>query len=756
MDALLAALRKDPSAAWRKAAAFVITTIALVTAIVVSGLAIHARRTAARQAEMAREFGQEEAQIATMARMAALLPLHDLRPEMADIRTRMAAIEAKMREVGSASTGPGHYALGCGYIALEQWDDAARELEAAWSAGYREPEVASSLGLAYGKLYQKALSNLIRTDDQAANLAVRDGIARTYRDPAVRYLTEAKGRGGVRSAEVLEGLIALYEGRFDEALVLARRASSRSASLFESRTLEGDIETAIAYDAHWNADDRGSAFALERAGVAYRAALEIARSSADALQGECARLVELAWRLNDDRKSPDAVVKEALVACSAARTARPDDARLVALEARAWDALLYDEAFHGADVEATFAQVKDRVDASLRIDPRQVTALQVLANAYLDVSDAKRLHGLDSRPATEQAIVTARRALAIDPANFALFSTLGYALESKGKEEIKHGLRPEASFAAQAECAEELRRQFPRSAVGFHLLESAHLVLGQWQRDHGISPEKELQEGLRTCEEERALDPRTSGVATGVCYGEWLYGTHLLRVGDDPRPHLEHAMEECNRAIALAPGDWVPHLDLGVSASTLANWQLANGVDPAPAIDQARTALARAFAIDQNHLTSRYITELEITAARVAIARGDDPTRAFGAAEMTVRKLLTSDHDDADALRALATLERFRADWLLRAGRPAEASLRDGLTAVDQAEALTPDVAESFATEGALHLLAARAARASERVRHATLAHATLTRALEMNAFLAHDYRPLLDEAASLSSSTAP
>jgi serine/threonine-protein kinase len=158
--------------------------------------------------------------------------------------------------------------------------------------------------------------------------------------------------------------------------------------------------------------------------------------------------------------------------------------------------------------------------------------------------------------------------------------------------------------------------------------------------------------------------------------------------------------------------------------------------------------LKRAIAIDPNHLNYRYLGELELAAARAQMAQGRDPSAAFAAADAATRRVLAADGTNADVQRAYAAVQRWQADWLVHNGRPADVILREGLAAAARAEKLTPDVAESFATEGALHLIAARAARvASERVRAADQARAALEKALTINRFLSREYRPLLDEA---------
>ena len=297
MEVLLAELGRDPAAVLRRTALAAVSAMAIVAAVISGGVAIQQRRHAAELARLSHDFGQEVAQIAATAHIAALLPLHDLRPDMARIKAHMATVEDHMKQLGEIADGPGHYVLGAGHAALEQWSEAARELEASYAAGYRSAELSYALGLAHGKLYQKALADFDKTDDGKANEARRQAIIKAHREPALRYLTEASRHGDTTNdpaaLDYLRGLIAFYEERYDDALKLAREAATRSPSLFEARTLEGDIHVAIASDRYWKGDDDGDRAELQQAGPAFAAALEVARSSATALEGECRRLAGL-------------------------------------------------------------------------------------------------------------------------------------------------------------------------------------------------------------------------------------------------------------------------------------------------------------------------------------------------------------------------------------------------------------------------------------------------------------------------------
>jgi serine/threonine-protein kinase len=243
-----------------------------------------------------------------------------------------------------------------------------------------------------------------------------------------------------------------------------------------------------------------------------------------------------------------------------------------------------------------------------------------------------------------------------------------------------------------------------------------------------------------------------AGPYINLCYDQWVLANHQIRLGQDPGPTLEEGIAACRQAVAITPEDWIPHLDLGVSRSALARFQLDTGKDPMPLIAEARLDLERSLAIDSNVVTFRYVGEVEQTAARWAALQGNDAGPLFAAAEVALRKVIAADGKDADGLRRLAELQRYRAEWLLLAHRPAASVLHEGLELAGRALVLEPDLGEGHAIAGALHLVAARtASTAGEQVLEASQAQAALSLALAKNGFLKRQYGPLLEEATRLS-----
>jgi serine/threonine-protein kinase len=758
MDALLTDLRHDPRAVWRRAAivgSIVVSVVAVLGATAVGGVMLRARGRAAAQARIAQQFGQEVEKIAAISRESALLPLHDTRSEIGEIRERMARLDGRMKALGDVAGGPGHYALGRGWLALERYDDAVRELETSYATGYRSSELAYALGLSYGQLYQRTLAELSKTgDDKTLDAARRRELVHKYRELALRHLKEAGDEvNGVDVPEYVEGLIALYDQRFDEALKLARRAADRRPRMFEARTLEGDIHLTAASERRWKGDLAGALTELERAGVAYRAAVETARSSTSALEGECRRLLEVIFIDVRRDRSPDDGVRRALAACGAAQKARPDDANLPAAEARAWLGLGVYQSEHNGNASEAIHQTIALGEAALRIAPRHADAHVVLGEAYLRFDSLGKHDDVDPRPRLARAIGYAREASAIDPQLLDAYMVASDSFWTQANWEATFGLDPRPSYSASIQYAEKALARAPGGWRAWNAVGTAWSSISFWEMDHGLDPSEAFQRSIVDFKKVEELCPTLNHGFVNECEADQKYADYLQQTGRDPRPFLNEAEAVCKRAVDVDSNYSGSYVNLAAAQEVLAAWQLEHGTDPSAAVALGRSTIERGLQVDREQLENFYVLiALETVQVRWALANGHDPKVPLAAAEATARHVLAL-HGGKDpvALRELAQAYRWRAQWQLQHRRLVDEEVRQGLVLAARALAENPTMAAAKGTEGALHLLAARAATdPARRVAAAVAARAALDKALTLNHHLAHEYEPLAAEAARL------
>jgi serine/threonine-protein kinase len=752
MAALLEALRADPALARRRrlrTALAVLSAAALVSAFAEGTAAYRTRRSAARQAQLQQTFGQEVEKIAAIARFAAFLPLHDTRSEMSTIRERMERLKERMRALGPLAAGPGHQALGRGHLALEHYEDALRELSAARATGYRSPELEYALGLVHGKLYQRALADLSKTGDEKVDAARRAELALAHRDPALRHLKEAGAHGGVEAPEYVEGLIRLYEQRFDDALALARRAAQRSSWLFEARTLEGDIHLMAGQERSWKGDVDGALDELRRAGEAYRAVTAMARSSAPAYAGECRRLLEIALIEVDRNQSPEASMKGALAACDAASIARPDDANTPGLAARVWHVLAHHQASRGIDPSPAEESAIRLGQRSLALDAQQLRAHEVIGLAQTNLAEYRANLGVDPRPALEQALEHAQRMLRIDPNLPEAHHLAMRAHQVRGEYELLHGIDPRTSLKSGIAHGQRLIAFSPGSYSSYIDLGILYANLGDWDRLQGLDPSDDYGRAVAADEKVAQLGPTLDYGYANLCSVYRPWAEFEMSRGLDPRPRLKQAMTSCRRAIEISGDFDGSHLELGWSGVLLATWELEHAIDPTRAIETSRAELERTLELHPDHVEAlSELGELRLLRARWFASRGRDPLPEFAAGEKWIRRsLAVSDGKSAGPLWLLAELDRRRAEWREAHRLGFAADVQEGLRMAARALEQHPRLGLAAAVEGALHLVVARAAAApAARRAAAERARAALSHALSIDKNLEREVQPLLTE----------
>lgn len=573
--------------------------LALLTCLTLGWMWWQTRQAAVRQAELAQRFGQHVEQLESTLWRAQSLPPHDVRPDRARLREGLNALEGEMAHLGRLAAGPGHTALGRGYLALHEDQKAREHLEKAWSGGFRSAQTAYALGLALGRLYDAGLAEARRVSDSEVRSRRLRELETTLRDPALAYLRSGASTVSL-TPEYVAGLIALYEGRWAEAIEKARAAFARVPWLYEAKALEaqahlldGDSLTA-----------RGSYPQAEAAfAVADRAVVEaalIARSDPDVLLQRCVlagRVIYLkTWYLAN---AADADFEGAIAACRATLVADPDNAAAMmqlAVASSSWA-----EARH-ARGESPEAQIDASIAAAqnaLRVRPGWANAHEEIAMALWERGKYFLDRGGPAGDTLREAAASARRAIAAAPDRAEGKSTLGIVLMDLAVHEMTRKTDPTAILEEAVEVLKQAAEQRPKSSSHAVNLGIAHALLVDW-RASVRSPDTVVtaQRAMAVLERARELNPnlfythRTMGqVATSL-------SSYVLATGGDPRPHLAAAEVSLARAVALNPGDRSTHLWLAEARMVAAECASRRGESTTDALGGADKALRRAGEID--------------------------------------------------------------------------------------------------------------------------------------------------------------
>ena len=313
---LIKKARKNPLAAGIAIAAAVIT-IVLVTSF------FWVQWQNKLQAQYAREFGDEVKNIQSVLPNIYTAPIHDVRSEIAALRSRLEKMEERVKQGGRAAQDPGNNALGQGYLALGEIEKARIHLEKAWNSGYQLPSTAYALGQTMGLLFQKKLDEAERNTSEEVRNKLKKQYEKEFKEPAVLYLRKAEHN--VESPAYVEGLIALYEKRYDEALKKSREAYEKSRWSYEAKTLEGKALVGIAQKKSDVGDYKGAIQQYQLAGEAYATASALGRSRADIYLSDCDRWGKTIVAQTYTDIGPDVSLKKAEEACNKAILIDPDD-----------------------------------------------------------------------------------------------------------------------------------------------------------------------------------------------------------------------------------------------------------------------------------------------------------------------------------------------------------------------------------------------------------------------------------------------
>jgi serine/threonine-protein kinase len=383
----------------RNRAVAVVAAAALLSTLALVGWVVKVRLDARRLAALAERFGGVATEIEQHMRLAALLPEHDINIDRRALSKRLTALEEEVARAGPIAEGTGHHAIGRGLLALGELEAARAELERAWAAGDRRPEVAAALGNVWERLWERDRDEASREgadpDDKKSERSAR---ART-----AEWLKLARGAPHL-DAELLEAKIDYVEERMEAARDRAREVFKRDPLLYEALLLEGRADSKLGHKLAGKGKLAEARRHYADADQALTQASRIARSDPEAQYQLCRlydRMLELApaesgW-LRDDA---------AVEACRRAALVDPtsDAAQgklAIAINRQAEQpgtknvAALLDESQHAAEL-------------AWQLAPRFVNHYRVLANTFrlkrdYDAANAAIDRGLHADPDAKSA-----------------------------------------------------------------------------------------------------------------------------------------------------------------------------------------------------------------------------------------------------------------------------------------------------------------------------------------------------------------
>ena len=766
--------------------------VGLLLALAVT--AVVGRVQGVQQARLAQQFGQDTSYIEWRMRAVHLSPPHDIRDEVAQLEQRMADIEARIGEIGPIAEGPGHEALGRGYLALGEIDRAREQLQVAWDAGMRDPDLAFSLGLATARVYQREWAQAGSEPDAAERERERRRAQLEYGDPAAQYLSQSLGSAS-SVPEYVEGLLALVEKRYDEGIVHARAASARDPMFYEALLLLGDLHRELASQLWDEGQLAAAADALDRSQRAYLAASEVGESDPDCYERLCEIVLSRCDGLYTGASDLAALTAEIETLTAEAEdwgarglVVDPDRARIYALLSRAAQGLAAHQRRYGIDPSLSTARAATTAARAARLAPARADGYLVHGRTYLGFQEYLADRGSDPSDAQATAIRGLLLATKLEPAAAYNHAILGDAYLARAEHEWSRGDDPTAAWDRAVAAYEQAIELEPDRHN--HHVDLANVIVdrAQYAEQHGADPFDHLQQAEQLLsralklkpddayplgclgtvlsvradmELARGRDPlptleqaRESFQAAMVAIPLWDH-PHLGQIwlsftaarfarlqGRDPGPDLEQMEIHIQRVLELDPSSADAYYYLGMGHLLRAHYAVDSGAAPERALDRARENVDRSIGVDPLDADfHRARAEIELLSGRGLAARGRDPSAAHDAARSAIARAVALDPGDAEIIGVRAEIELCAAEWAHTTAGPSDEVIGQGVELADEALAIDGDLARAHAVRGSLLELRAHTGDLDAR----TAATDSIRRALALDPLLQREFGSVLE-----------
>lgn len=720
------------------------------------------RQLASERARIATELGEDVKEMELFMRNAHGLPLHDVERERDVVRARLRGVEERMAALGPAGEGPGHYAIGRGLLALREPERALGHLQRARAAGYAAPELDYATGLALGELYKKALEATKRIDNADQKRARVAAIEAEYKQPALRYLRAALG-ARLEVPAYVEGLIALYEGKNEEALARAAEAYEKAPWLPDAKKLEGDAH--FAEGSRFRADaafDHGRMMSrFDRAAAAYRAAAEMASSDPEVHLAECELWIQVMNASQADSGSVLSSFEKARAACErgVASSSRGAAARVktaFAYAMLAWRAQQLPPGGQGP--EEVIENAITRAEEAVRASPEDPMASYLLGAALRTKLLYFFNRGIALGEPLDRAIGAYEETIRLDPTFLWAHNELCWSYALRAHDEGRRGLDPSASVQRAVERCRRASAIDPSFTYVHDNETLAHYYMARHLVETGRSPEPALGPALAANAVAKAKSPESVDAPAAAVWLHLARAQHESDAGEDPSASLALAEQSVEIVEKRAPGTATAGELRGMLALTKARHLLREGVDPEPVLSGVRAPLQRLVDEAPWDIDYRILrAQAEILGARWALRKGSLSHAQLEAAMLALRPMLDRDRARPQLYQTIAEIHELRAAWLIGNRKSAAEEIEKGIEMADRALARNPHMAAAHAVKGALYLLQAKETSRSRTDRDpstdpgpARRANDAFAAALRDNPLIARDRGPLVDEARGL------
>lgn len=747
---------------------------------------------ASRQAELARQMGEQAEKVEALMRFAYLTSPHNIQSDQKLAQGELDIIQRRMKEAGRLGEGPGNYALGRGYLAFSDYDKARDYLERAYASGFRDAGLDLALGKVLGEFYRRELENLSQIEDKEVREAQMKKLEMEYLVPIKQHLNvylQANSQTSTQETAYLEGLLALYSKDYERALKQVQATDGQSSWFFEGKLLEGEIYLSWGKEKA-NTGDKKEAHAMYlKAITAFQEAGQKGQSLPQAALGEasswisvlnlvvygnnnfqepfdktqaaCDRVLQLdpgnsqaywskAWgyyRLGEFKslkgEDPQPTLNQAIAWAQQAVSGQIQEKRAYQLQGSIYRILSRYEMDHGQDPRPSLKLAAANLLKAIQFNPNYAGIYNTLGIIYKTYYRYEMDHGQDSQTLFNQTVASYQKAIQLDPSQANPSANLGIIYRIKGEYDMQHGIDPRPNFDQAANNFHKAIQINPSYPYACNNLGQLNRSLGQYQMEHGQDPNPFFEQAATNFQKAIQIQAKYSDafLHLGILYR--LRGQTELEQGNNPQVFLDQGIANLQKAINLNPEKGLAYYHLGTLYSTLGSYQMEHGEDPQPSLNEAVVNLEKAILLDpdssDNYGSLGFVYSNKLDHE---IRRGRDPGGMFEDAISNYQKSLQLNPQNVVATFYLGLLYYRRGQGQLNQGQDPSDSLAQSRVWLEKAILLKPDFGGIFRVRAEVELVAARWAMRQKRSPATFFADAdkTLNKAIEIKANDANAY----------------
>jgi eukaryotic-like serine/threonine-protein kinase len=635
--------------------------LAFLMVCIFGWIGIQSRFTARKQIAVAQQFGEDINQVESMMRIARMRPLHDISAEQERARKRIEQIDQQSRKLGTVAFAPGEYAIGKGYFVLQDYEKAKQHLESAWQSGYKRASVASVLGKTYVALYQEKLREIDKITDNTSREEQRKQIHKTFRDPALFYLKNSSGEEN-ESQDFIEALMAYVEQRYEIASKKAAAAYAKNGWLYEAKKIQADVHLQLARNSRDAGDYKTSMAEFLQADKDYLEAITIGRSDASLYTGiGSSKVTMMHMETYYGGGDPSSNFKEAVEFSNQALLINPRNVSAYELMAEAnWRMGEY-EVRNGKDPSGHLNNSFQNVKTALAINP-SAELYSIMAAAYWSLSIYQHSQNLDERPIVQKSIEACQKALQINPRHRKSLNLLGLGYYGLAWYEMSHGLDPNSNFDKGIK-AFEAALEIVYSERTSSNLATLYYDRGEYELAQGQDARKSAKKSIEAYEKALQFNPNAAGTWSNLAGPYMTLASYEIEHGGDPRVSLNKALEVHSKAQQLNPNYHQSYNNMAAVFALQASYEIMQGMDPSVSLQKAVENCGKAIKVRPNYAYA--FTNLGTAYRYMAESEKQNPIPSLKKAEEAFAKSLELSPDNTEALDGKGNVALARAEWLM-------------------------------------------------------------------------------------------